>query len=64
MSASCGKCIAIGEIAAAARHAERDAVGFVVGGIDQRRAEIGGRLLGKMRRQHDAQTERGRRGSA
>ena len=49
--------IAVDEVEPAARHAERDAVRFVVRGIDQLRAEIGGGLTGKMRRQHAAQAK-------
>ncbi len=51
-----GKRVAVGEVAAAARHAKRDAVGLVFRGVDQRRAEISGGL-GEMRRD-DAQAER------
>ena len=46
--------IAIDEVEAAARHAERDAVRLVVRGIDQRGAEIVGGLFRQVRRQHDA----------
>ena len=50
--------IAIDEVEAAARHAERDAVRLVDRGIDEFRAEIGRGLAGKMRRQHAAQPQR------
>ena len=57
--------VAVDEIAAAARHAERDAMRLVVGGIDQRRAELG---RGLARRDAAAIMQRhpsaGRRGSA
>ena len=57
--------VAVDEVDAAARHAERDAVRLVVGGVDQRRAEIGGGLC---RRDAAAACTRwpsaGRRGSA
>ena len=45
--------IAVDEIEAAARHAERDAVGLVGRRLEQLGAEIGRRLLGEMRRQHE-----------
>ena len=51
--------VAVAEIDAAVRDAERDAVRFVFAGLDNRRAKLGGRLGGAMRRQHDAQPECG-----
>ena len=50
--------IAVAEIEPALRHAERDAMRLVLRGIDQRRAELGRGCGGKVRRQHDAKTER------
>ena len=52
------KGVAVAEIDAAARHAERDAMRFVFARVDERRAELGRRRGGKMRRQHHAQPER------
>jgi len=49
---------AIVEIHAAARHAERDAVGVIGVGIGRRRAQIDGGLGVQMWRQHAARTER------
>ena len=51
--------VAIDEIHAAARHAERDAVRLDRLGVGEPRAEIGGCLGGQMRRQHAAHAERG-----
>ena len=53
------ECVAVDEVRAAARHAERDAMRLVVGGIDERRAELRRRLAGDVRRDHAAQPERG-----
>ncbi len=50
--------VAIDEIHAAARHAERDAVRFVGLGLHQFGAEIGGGLRRQMRRQHHPHAER------
>ena len=50
--------VAIAEIEAAARHAVRDAMRLVGGGVDDLRAEIGGRLRRHVRRQHDAHAQR------
>ena len=52
------KGIAVNEIEAAARHAERDPVRLVGGGLEQLRAEIGRGLGGQVRRQHAAQAQR------
>ncbi len=51
--------VAIAEVEPAARDAERDAVRLVGLRLDQRGAEVGRRLLGKMRRQHHPRTEGG-----
>ena len=51
--------VAIDEIHAAARHAERDAVRVVGIRVGQRGAEIGGGLSGELRRQNRAGAERG-----
>ncbi len=51
--------VAIDEIHAAARHAERDAVRLVSLCVGERGAEIGGRLRRQMRRQHHPQAELG-----
>ena len=53
-----GEGVAVAEIEAALRHAERDAVRLVIGGIDQRGAELGRGGRDEMRRQHHAQAER------
>ncbi len=50
--------IAVDEVEAAARDAERDAVRLVDRRLDQVRAEIGGGFARKMRRQHAAQPQR------
>ena len=51
--------VAVDEVEPAARHAERDAMRLVGVRLDELGAEIGGGLLGEMRRQHDALAERG-----
>src|ERR1019366_198347 len=50
--------IAVAEIVAAARHAKRDAVRVITRRLAEAGAEIGGGLLGKMRRQYDAEPKR------
>ena len=50
--------VEIGEILAAARHAERDAMRLVGFGAGKRRAEIGGGFGGKIGRQDAARAER------
>ena len=50
--------VAVAEIEAALRHAERYAMRLVLPGIDERGAELGRGCGGKMRRQHDAKPER------
>ena len=50
--------IAVDEVEAAARHAERDAVRLVGRGIEQLGAEVGRGLGGQVRRQHAAQPQR------
>ena len=52
------KGIAIDEVEAAARHAERDPMRLVGGRVEQLRAEVGRGLLGEVRREHAAQPER------
>ena len=54
------KRVAIDEVDAAARHAERDAMGLVVGRFDQFGAEIGGRLAGQVEGQDHADAKRGK----
>ena len=58
------KRIAVHEIEPAARHAERDAMGLVVGGIDQLGADQVGQLLLEIFGDQDASAERSLRGSA
>ena len=50
--------VAIDEVEPAARHAQRDAVRLVGRRLEQLCAKVGRRLLGQMRRQHDALAER------
>ena len=50
--------VAVAEIDAALRNAERDAVRLVFARVDEGGAEIGGGVGGKMRRHYHAQTER------
>ena len=52
--------VAIDEIHAAARHAERDAVRVIGLGVGQRRAEVGGGLGGEFGWQDGARAERGK----
>ena len=52
------KGVAVAEINAAVRHAERDAMRFVFARGDEGCTEIGRRLGGKMRRYYHAQPER------
>ncbi len=51
--------VVIDEVEPAARHAERDAMRFIGGLIDERRAELPGDIACQMRGQDHAQAERG-----
>src|SRR5262249_17980704 len=51
------KGIAVGEVEAAARHPERDAMSLVGRRVDELGAQVGCRLAGKVRRQHAAQAQ-------
>src|SRR4029079_10152494 len=49
--------ITVAEVEPAARHTERDAMGFIIVSIGEIGAEIRGRLCREVRGQHDARAE-------